>query len=229
MRRPLHRKAPVPAAPGSNEPAVCPARRALLVLAASGPLWGGLAACGLDPAPVIDYHALRDAGSSSPVAPRAAPLVDKVLLLSVGDAPTLYDTDRMVFSRDGNSLSYFQYGRWTEAPARSLLALTEQRLAGSGLYRSVVQSTSGVRGALLLTLRLDELYLDDAAQPAQARVAFSVELLDWAQRSLIARRRFSRAQPAPTRNAAGFAQATAQAMAVLLDEVQAWLAGLPPG
>ncbi len=92
----------------------------------------------------------------------------------------------------------------------------------------MLQSTSGVRGALLLTLRLDELYLDDAAQPAQAHVAFSVDLLDWAQRSLIARRQFSRSQAASTRNAAGFAQAAAQAIGVLLDEVQAWLADLPP-
>jgi ABC-type uncharacterized transport system auxiliary subunit len=203
-----------------------PGRRALLAGAALTPLVAGLAGCGLDPAPAIGYHPLRDAGANAPTS-RSTPAVDKVLLLTAANPPTLYDTDRMVFSRDGSSLSYFQYGHWTQAPSRSLLTLAERRLAASGLYRSVAQSTSGVRGTLLLTLQLDELYFDDAAEPAQARVAFSAELLDWRQRSLIARQRFSRSQPVPTRNAAGFAQAAAQALAVLLDELQAWLAGAP--
>ena len=215
---------PLPRLSAAHRPE--PSRRALLAATAATPLWAGLVACGLDPAPAIDYHPLRDAGAQ-PATPRTTPAIDKVLLLSAGDTATLYDTDRMVFSRDGSSLSYFQYGHWTQAPSRSLLALTEQRLAAAGLYRGVAQSTSGVRGALLLTVRLDELYLDDAARPAQARVAFSVELLDWRQRGLIARKRFSRSQPVTTGNAAGFAQAAAQALAVLLDELQAWLAGLP--
>jgi cholesterol transport system auxiliary component len=205
-----------------------PRRRALLAAAAVTPLWTGLAACGLAPAPAIEYNPLRDAGGKL-VSPRTKPAIDQVLLLAAGDAPTLYDTDRMVFSRDASSLSYFQYGHWTEAPARSLLTLTEQRLAASGLYSSVLRSTSGVRGALLLTVRLDELYLDDATQPAQARVAFSVELLDWRRRSLIARRTFSRSQSVPARSAAGLAQAAAEAIGLLLDELLAWLAGLPPG
>lgn len=218
-------------APGSKRCAagVDGGRRGVLAAAAIAPLMAGLSACGLDPAQSIEYHPLRDAretGSRTPAAP-SAPVVDKVLLLAGGGTPSLYDTDRMVFSRDGASLSYFQYGRWTQAPAKSLLMLAEHRLAASGLYRNVALSTSGVRGSRLLTLSLQALYLDDFANPAEARLSFDVELLDWQQRSLIARQRFSRTQAVPTRTAVGFARGAALATGTLLDELVAWLAAMP--
>jgi ABC-type uncharacterized transport system auxiliary subunit len=195
-----------------------------LPLAAAVPLLSGLQACGLAPAPRIDYHALRDLGGVDPAARGGAARIDKVLLLSSRAAPTFYDTDRMVFSVDGKSRSYFQYGFWTEAPPRSLLLLAEQRLARADIFRTVALSTSGVRGDLLLTLRLDELYLDDAANPVQARLAFTADLVDWRQRSLLARRSFSRSQAVPTRDAGGLALAASQATMALLDEFVAWAA-----
>ncbi|MEO7851234.1 MAG: ABC-type transport auxiliary lipoprotein family protein, partial [Rubrivivax sp.] len=201
-------------------------RRGVLAAVAVAPLVAGLGACALGRAPTLEYHPLRDASETGgrPSAAPATPAVDKVLLLASGGVPTLYDTDRMVFSRDGSSLSYFQYGRWTQAPAKSLLALTEQRLSASGLYRNVALSTSGVRGNRLLTLSLQALYLDEFVNPAEARLSFDVELLDWQQRSLIARQRFSRKQPVTASTASGLAQAAALATGTLLDELVAWLA-----
>jgi cholesterol transport system auxiliary component len=193
-----------------------------LPLAGMTPLLSSLQACSLDPAPRIDYHALRDLGGIDTKASASPARIDKVLLLSASAAPTFYDTDRMVFSADGKSRSYFQYGFWTAAPTRRLLTLAEQRLAQAGAFRTVALSTSGVRGDLLLNLRLDELYLDDAANPAQARLSFTADLVDWRQRSLLARRTFSRSQAAPTRDASGLAQAASQATTALLDALVAW-------
>ena len=87
--------------------------------------------------------------------------------------PGLYDSDRMVFSADGRSRSYFQFGYWSERPAQSLLLLAETRLARSKRFREVASSTSGVRGDLLLSLRLDELYLDASADPGQVKLIVS--------------------------------------------------------
>jgi len=100
--------------------------------------------------------------------------------------------------------------------------LAEQRLARAGVFRTVALSTSGVRGDLLLTLRLDELYLDDAAKTVQARLSFTADLVDWRQRSLLARRSFSRSQAVPTRDAGGLALAASQATTALLDELVVW-------
>jgi ABC-type uncharacterized transport system auxiliary subunit len=203
-----------------------------LPLIGVAPLISGLQACGLNPAPRIDYHALRDLGVPGNTTPAGTTArIDKVLLLSSSAAPTFYDTDRMVFSVDGKTRSYFQYGFWTESAPRTLLALAEKRLARAGAYRTVALSTSGVRGDLLLTLRLDELYLDNAANPAQARLSFTADLVDWRQRSLLARRSFSRSQAVATPNASGLALAASQAATALLDELVAWAgtsgAGLP--
>ena len=135
-----------------------------------------------------------------PTARRRAPAgpgIDKVLLVSSGAMPGLYDSDRMVFSADGRSRSYFQFGNWSERPAQSLLLLAETRLARSKRFREVASSTSGVRGDLLLSLRLDELYLDASAEPGQVKLIVTAELIDWRSRQLLARRGFVQAAAVP--------------------------------
>lgn len=193
-------------------------RRPLLLGAAAAWL---LAACGLNKAPRTDYQVLRDLDSAAPPVP-AAQRVPQVLMLASGVATAIYDTDRMVYSADGKSRSYFQYAFWSDRPSRTLLGLAEQRLAAAQAFRSVVLSTAGVRGDWLLTLRLEELYLDDAATPGQLRLSFSAELIDWPKRTLLARRLFSHSTPVATRDAAGVATAASEAMTVLLGELQAW-------
>lgn len=194
----------------------------------AGPLGALLGACAGTPR--TDYHLLLDGDPSAPgAASPAAPRVDKVLLVAAGTAPTLYDTDRMVFSADGASRSYFQYGFWSERPQRRLLSLAEARLARADAFRAVALSTSGIRGELLLTLRLDALYADDAADPAQARLAFAADLIDWRSRQLLARRSFERSVPMARRDAAAFAEAASRAAGALLDELTGWVAGVASG
>jgi ABC-type uncharacterized transport system auxiliary subunit len=184
----------------------------------AGPLTALLGACAGPPR--TDYHPLRDPG---PAAAPAAARSDKVLLLASGNPASLYDTERMVFSVDGESRSYFQFGYWTERPQRRLLQLAEERLVAAQAFREVALSTSGVRGELLLTLRLESLYLDDSTEPARARVAIGAELVDWRARRLLARRRFVREADVRAHDAAAFAAAAGDAMGVLLGELVAWV------
>jgi ABC-type uncharacterized transport system auxiliary subunit len=201
-------------------------RRALALrlplLAAAAPLATLLAGCGLSSAPRQEFHLLRDAdgGAAAP----AGPPIDKVLLVSSGAMPGLYDSDRMVYSADGRSRSYFQFGYWSERPAQSLLMLSQARLVRAQRFREVATSTSGVRGDLLLTLRLDELYLDASAEPGQVKLILVAELIDWRQRTLIARRSFRHMAAVPQRDAFGVAAATSQAVGVMLTELVAWTA-----
>jgi ABC-type uncharacterized transport system auxiliary subunit len=195
-------------------------RRGLLVaLATAAPaLW--LAGCSLGNAPRRDFHLLRDADSQAR-AP-AGPGVDKVLLIGSGAMPGLYDSDRMVFSADGSSRSYFQFGYWSERPAQALLVLAEARLARSQHFREVASSTSGVRGDLLLSLRLDELYLDAAVEPGQVKLIVSAELIDWRSRTLLSRRGFAHAAAVANSDASGLADAASRAAGVMLGELVAW-------
>jgi len=201
-----------------------PGRRRLLALGATAPLLGALgtlAGCTLNDAPRRDFHVLRDAGAGA-VPPAKPTAIERTLLLDVAASPTLYDSDHMVFSADGSSRSYFQFAQWSERPARSVLRLAEARLSAAGKFSTVALSSSGVRGDLLLTLRLDELYLDDARRPGRVHLSFTATLLDWRQRRLIARRSFSGTQDAATQDAAGMASAAGVVLAALLGELVDW-------
>jgi ABC-type uncharacterized transport system auxiliary subunit len=196
-------------------------RRMLAGLGAAAPA-ALLSGCGLGNAPRRDFHLLRDADSQA-IAP-AGPTIDKVLLVSSGAMPGLYDSDRMVFSADGRSRSYFQFGNWSERPAQSLLVLSEARLLHSKRFREVASSTSGVRGDLLLSLRLDELYLDASTDPGKVKLIVTAELLDWRSRQLLARRGFMHAAAVVNADANGLADAASQAVGVMLGEMVAWAA-----
>ena len=181
------------------------------------PLVTAIAGCGLGAGQRTDFHVLRDPGADAAAAP--APRVDQVLLLAAVAMPGLYDSDRMVFSADGRSRSYFQFGYWSERPAQSLQVLAEARLARTQRFREVVLSTSGVRGDLLLTLRLDELYLDASVDPGLVRLVLSAELVDWRSRKLLGRRVFRQSAAAKPSDAGGVAQAASAAVAVMLGEL----------
>jgi cholesterol transport system auxiliary component len=180
-----------------------------------------LAGCTLGSSPRRDFYLLRDANAQAP-AP-AGPGIDKVLLIASGAMPGLYDSDRMVFSADGRSRSYFQFGYWSERPAQSLLLLAEARLVHAQRFRTVASSTSGVRGDLLLSLRLEELYLDASLNPGQVRLAVAAELLDWRERKLLARRSFRQSIEVSPRDAPDLALAGSRAVGQVLDELVAWV------
>ena len=76
--------------------------------------------------------------------------------------------------------------------------LSEARLIHSQRFREVASSTSGVRGDLLLSLRLDELYLDASAEPGLVKLIVTAELIDWRSRQLLARRSFARPRQCPS-------------------------------
>ncbi|MGL6111239.1 MAG: ABC-type transport auxiliary lipoprotein family protein [Rubrivivax sp.] len=194
---------------------------AALPLLAGAPWLSLLAGCTLGEAPRRDFHVLRDPLADAAPAPAAR--IDQVLLLAAAPVPGLYDSDRMVFSADGRSRSYFQFGYWSARPAQSLLLLAETRLARTQRFREVASSTSGVRGDLLLTLRLDELYLDASLEPGLVRLSLGAELIEWRSRRLLARRSFAKSAPAVTRDAAGVAQAASEAIGEILGEWVIWV------
>jgi len=204
-----------------NRPAALARRRLLVGLGVAAPAVL-LAGCGLGNAQRRDFHLLRDADSQASAPP--GPGIDKVLLVSASAMPGLYDSDRMVFSADGRSRSYFQFGNWSERPAQSLQVLAETRLQRSKRFRDVAASTSGVRGDLLLSLRLDELYLDDAPEPGQVKLIVTAELIDWRSRQMLARRSFAQAATVPKGDAGGLAEAASQAVGAMLGELVAWAA-----
>ncbi|HYF57913.1 MAG TPA: ABC-type transport auxiliary lipoprotein family protein [Burkholderiaceae bacterium] len=204
-----------PAAPRAGR------RRALAALPAAA----ALSACGaldLGGGPRFEFYVIEDLRAGEP-APAPGPRLERALLLTTGPTPALFDSDRIVYTRDGVGRAYYQYSNWAERPLRRIVALAEQRLDRAGRFRSVAQTLSGVRGDVLLALRLDELLHDDGADPGEVRLGLGAELVDWRTRLLLGRRTIVRRARVRSRDAAGAAQAASVAVSEALDELAPWI------
>lgn len=201
-------------------PARAPRRAMLVALSCAA-----LAGCSTlsNEAPRFEFFVIEDLRPPGAAAADAPPRTDRTLLLATGATQALYDSDRIVFMRDGAGRAYYQYSNWSERPARRIMALAESRLARGGGFRSVAQTLAGVRGDLVLSLRLEELVHDDGTAPGTVRVALGAELVDWRTRTMVARQTFARQAPVPTRDARGAAAAASVAVTALLDELTPWV------
>jgi ABC-type uncharacterized transport system auxiliary subunit len=80
-----------------------------------------------------------------------------------------------------------------------------------------------VRGEVVLHIRLEEFYHDVAGKPGSVRIEATAVLVDTAERTLIARRRFVQSAPAADENAQAAVAAFNRATTALLDEMSAWV------
>jgi len=190
-------------------------------------LGGLLAGCGglsiTNTSPKIDYFVLQDLALPASPTAAVAPRSNRVLLIASITPQALFDSERMVFTKDGISRSYYQFANWSERPAQSLAVLAETRLSQVGGFRAVTQSTSAVKGDLLLTLRLNELTHDDSVSPGVIRLGVTSDLVDWRTRELVARRVFTRSVAVASRDSIGSAQAANRAITTMLDELSPWV------
>ena len=179
-----------------------------------------LAGCaGLGAPPAHRYFVLEPAASKLvPAAMRR----DAMLLIAATTASAFYDTQEIIYSRKPGERAYYQLSSWTEPPNRSLTGLLAARVAAGGAFRGVAETTSGVRGNVLLRTHLAEIYHDAVAPPGSARVTLTAELSDPGGRTLLARRTFTASMPVPSYDAAGAVQGFGQALGAMLDDVAAW-------
>jgi ABC-type uncharacterized transport system auxiliary subunit len=200
-------------------------RRLLHALPVAAAAVSGCSTWKLNEAPRFEFFVIEDrhAPPAAATATALPPRIDRTLLVTTGDSQALYESDRIVFTPDGVSRSYYQYSNWSERPGRRILSLAEARLASGGGFRTVARTTGAVRGDLVLTLRLDELAHHVAPPPGELRLALNAELVDWRSRAMLARRRFVQSVPVTSVGAPGAAQATNVAVTAVLDALAEWV------
>lgn len=199
---------------------------ALLRIMMCGVLAGSLAGCLSSGSPEFQrYYVLEDLGAKSAAAKKARA---STLLIAPTTASGFYETQDIVYSRAPGVRAYYQYHSWTERPSRRIGELLAARLERSGSFETVAVATSGIRGGLVLSAHLIEIYHDAAAAPGSARVALTAELTDPVRRVLVARRTFSQTAPAPTYDAPGAVHALNAAVTAILNDVSAWIDGASP-
>lgn len=188
-----------------------------------------LAGCGQVGRPhPVSHHVLRVADAGAAAAPANAAARQGVLLVRDTETPGVFQSVRLVYSRTPDTLSYYQYARWSEAPARSLNAHLRQRLNTAGPFEAVVPLGTGVQAEYQLNTRLRDFYHDAAQSPGIARVTLEAELVRRRDARLIARQVFAAEAPAPSHDAAGAAASLGRASDHLLDDLVTWLARVRP-
>jgi len=170
--------------------------------------------------PPQQYYVLNDL--AKPASGQRTPQSGRTLLINPTVTSAFYDTQSLVFSRAAGQRSYYQFAGWTERPGRRVFELLTRRLETRGAFASVASTTSGVKGDVVLSTRLEELYQDASASPGRVQVELTAELVDFTERTIIGRRRFSQSVATSGENAAGAVAAFNQAVTALLDEVAAW-------
>jgi ABC-type uncharacterized transport system auxiliary subunit len=208
-----------------------PGRRHALLC---GVALGALAAAGCGtflPSGSRTYYELRDLAperSSTPAPPGDAAGRGLVMLVSVHQSSTLYESTGIVFTRDDGGRAYYQLASWSERPTRRLGLIVQRRLAQSAAageigLADVALDTSGVRGDWLLGLRLADLYHETTTQPDRAVLTVEVDLLDWNERRMLDRAVFSATVDLAAENADSAVAAMNRAMTTVLDRIEAWV------
>jgi cholesterol transport system auxiliary component len=189
--------------------------------AASAAVLALLAGCmTLPEVPTREYFVLEDPGGAA--GAKAETASGRVLLVNPSTATRFYDTQNLVFSRAPGQRAYYQFAGWTERPARALSEQLARRLEAGGGFRAVAATTAGIRGDVVLHIRLEEFYHDVTDSPGRVRIEVTGVLVEPVGRTLIARRRFVQEAPVAGENAREAVAAFNRATGSLLDEMSEW-------
>ena len=156
-------------------------------------------------------------------ADTAATSRNATMLVTPTTVSGFYETQEIVYSRTPGTRAYYQRHAWTERPGPRVTELLLMRLDHAASFRDVAMAVSGVRGELVLDTYLTDFYHDATQAPGYVRVTLIAELTDPIGRKLLARRTFTHTAPAATYDAPGAVAAFGSAVAMVLDEVAAWV------
>jgi ABC-type uncharacterized transport system auxiliary subunit len=194
--------------------------RALALVLASCLLGAGCISVGVGEGDSQAHVQYRLEDLAKPPA-RATRQVPRTLVVVAMPSASVGDTFSMAYSRAPQARSLYQYASWTDRPSNRIVQLLVRRIDAHGLFETVSELGHGLRGNLVLNVTVDELVHDTVT--ARGRLHLTVELIDRANRSLVARHRFATEAPVTQENSRGAADALSRALTAALDEVMAWL------
>jgi cholesterol transport system auxiliary component len=146
-----------------------------------------------------------------------------VIQLSPLQAEPGFETPRMVYLKRPYELEHFAANQWADTPANMFAPLLAQSLSRSGLWRDVVLLPSLLPGDYRLDVYGFALQQEFVQQPSRVRVTGLAQLVDLKQSTIVGMQRFETIELAPSENAYGGVVAANRAVALLLDQITAWL------
>lgn len=181
-----------------------------------------LSGCAVFSAPdAPDFVQLRLDGATAEIA--RAEATGRALVVSVPRAAPGYATTQFAYFQRDRELRYFGRHEWVAEPTRMLSPAVVGALDRSGRFAAVIAQPSSANADLRLDLELLALYQDFRGGRGGSELVLSVraQLIDLADRSVIATRVFDLREPAATNPVAGAAAADL-ALARLLEQLAAF-------
>jgi len=145
------------------------------------------------------------------------------LLVNLPGAHSGFNTQRMVYVKRNDEVSYFTVNQWAETPSHMLLPLLVSALERTNLWDAVVQMPSPVRGDYQLTSENLLLQQEFTQEPSRVRMHLRLQLLELKNFQVLATREFTVLENAKSNDPYGGVQAANIATERLLQDISEWL------
>jgi cholesterol transport system auxiliary component len=145
----------------------------------------------------------------------------QVILVATPVARPGYDGARMVYVTKEYEIQFYAHHEWVAPPAQMLTPLLVEALERGGRFRAV-QSPAEVVPAFRLETEIVALQQEFALKPSRTRFALRADLVDVAQRRVVATQEFEAAEPAPSDGPYGGVVAANHAVSRILGELAKW-------
>jgi len=154
--------------------------------------------------------------------------------LTTPSAPTLvvdtpraaagFDTRNIAYVRRAHEIEYFAVHQWVDTPAQMLAPLIAQALQRSGSLRSVALAPTAAVGQFRLETELVRLQQDFTRNPSRAHLTLRVLLVDASTRQALAWRELDAVVVSLSEDPYGGAVAANAALALVLQQMVAFVA-----
>lgn len=195
-------------------------RSALLGLLGLATLLPACSLLGSQPQAPLTAYALDPVAARTTATPQPAqPSLQRVLLLEQPGAAAGYDSARMVYQRQPQTLESFTQSTWVDTPARMLAPLLLRALQDGTSLRAVLQAPSPARAELRLQTSVLKLQQDFLQQPSRVHFTLQATLTNQRTREVLGWQRFEVTQAAASDDAAGGAAAASLAVQTALQQL----------
>ena len=191
---------------------------ALLVL----PLAGLIAGCSILPKESASKTFFVLDVSKEPV-PHSAEQLKTGILVGAASAGLFINSNRILFSDNRDTRSFYQFSFWTEPPPLQFTRLLLGKLESSGGFETVSRASVGAIGDYQLNTEIKDFYQDRTVSPPVARVEITANVVAFFNRRVIASQSFSQEVKLEDDNASGAVRAFSAATDKIGTDIAAWV------
>ena len=153
--------------------------------------------------------------------PRAE-VIPSTLLIEQSTASRYLDSQRLLYSGNGETLAAYQYALWSDPPTERMTALLLRGFESRHAFEQVTAGNLFVRANFLLRSDITQALHITEPQPGMAVISLRAQLLRFTTRAVVASNMFSRQVALQSFDANGAVRALSSATEQIVRDVVAW-------